>query len=193
LCGWSIADGTLPSDSQASGTVNTPAAGATIASLALANGTYAVEWSVELEGTPGVGDIDNFELLINATNLGVSKNLGVVGVYPQPNAQAFVTFGPLTLAVKAVGAATAGAIYSATIVVTQINNASGQIFDGGLAVANYAVTPGGVDTRWLDRDGIDVQTQLSVVANLGTVTGILYVYLDSDLEPEAQRPRGKAR
>jgi hypothetical protein len=190
ICGWSFSDGLTPSDLNATGTVAAPGAGATVASLSLPNGTYQVEWTVELAGTPGAGDVNNFALFIGAAQIATSVNLGANGNYPQENAQAQVTFGPLTLAVKAIGAATVGSSYTANIVVTQLNKNAATIFDGKMPIAQLSIGLGDVDTRWFDDYGITAETEVSVTGTLGTISGTIWYYLLSDL---AEEPHHKTR
>lgn len=102
------------------GTATGPAAGGTIASVALPAGTFLVSWSVGLgAGAVAAADFDNMQLTLGAFALG-SLNPAVANtVSPQSPAQ---LVGPGTLAVKAIGAATATANYSAQISAAPVNS-----------------------------------------------------------------------
>jgi hypothetical protein len=182
LCGWSFNDGVAGQGNFADTSAAAPAAGATIASLSLANGVYNVQWWFELTGTPGAGDVDNVSLNIGATQIDQSTNLGAVGNYGPFNAEAVVTGGPLTLAAKAIGAATAGTTYRVRLVVTPVGNSTATIFDGSQAVAFSAVTQGGVDTHDTGGVGVAIDTGISVQATQGIIAGTIWYYLNSDLE-----------
>lgn len=98
------------------GNAAAPAAGATIASLTLPAGEYAVNWTVELGGTPGAGDLDNFGLFVGANQVAQSVNPGAVGgPWPQLAENVVIPAGGAVLAVKAIGIGTAGSTYQATV------------------------------------------------------------------------------
>lgn len=183
LCGWSFSDGLLSGDTAAEGSVTAPAAGTTIASLSLGNGTYLIHWSVELTGTPGAGEVNNVALFIGGTQIDESVNLGAVGAYPQQDAEAQVTFGPLTLAAKAIGIGTAGAVYTVNLVAIPMNNSGGTIADGKMPVGFINILPGQAETRWFGHEGIDIETELSITVGSGTISGVFFYHLESDVEP----------
>lgn len=188
LCGWSANGGAGTTDTPVTGSATAPAAGATIASVSLGNGTYTVEWTVELTGTPGAGDVDNVQLLIGATVIANSVNLGAVGDYQQEEAAITVTGGPLTLAAKAIGVGTAGATYKINMTVIPTSGSTATIFDGGQPVAYINVTSDGNDTQWIGDYGIAVLTELSVLTTAGTLSGILWysmVYDDDDPDDDS--------
>lgn len=184
MCGWSANGGAGTTDTPVSGSVTAPAAGGTIASVSLGNGTYEVEWTLELSGTPGAGDTDNVQLLIGATNIANSVNAGAVGTYVQANAQVAVTGGPLTLAAKAVGAGTAGAVYRITMVITPTSNSNATIFDGGQPVAYMTMDDNGNQSFWISDGGVAVETELSVLATAGTVSGVLWYTMVYDVDKQ---------
>lgn len=183
MCGWSANGGAGTTDTPVTGSATAPAAGATIASVALGNGTYTVEWTVELTGTPGAGDVDNVQLFIGATPVAISVNLGAVGDYVQEEAAVTVAGGPLTLTAKAIGAGTAGAVYKVNLTVISTSTSAATIFDGGQAVGFISVLPNGNHTVWLERHGVAVETELSVLTTAGTMSGILYYDLCYDDDP----------
>lgn len=98
------------------GSATSPAAGATIATVTLPQGTYTVSWSVMLTGTVAAADLDNFGLYVGANLVATSLNGINAGTsYPQPAVVIEVPAGGAALAVKAIGAGTASSVYSATI------------------------------------------------------------------------------
>lgn len=182
ITGWSATDGTGTDSLQTSGTVVAPAAGATIASISLANGTYTVAWSVELGAGAAAADANNVELFVAATGIAVSVNAGATGTYPQEEAQAFVAFGPLTLAAKAIGAGTAAVPYTVIITITQINESLANVKDGGMTIGIIGMASAASQTQWFDEMGPAVETDLSIQTTLGNVQGAIWYYLRSDLE-----------
>lgn len=96
--------------------VAAPGAGAAIATITTpAAGTYAVRVTVALAGTVVIAaDAANFQLQGGATVLGTIGNPGAVGSYG-PFEFDVTMDGATNLTVNAIGAATAGTEYSATI------------------------------------------------------------------------------
>lgn len=177
LMGWSLDDGSGANTSEVDNSAAAPGAGVTIASLSLPNGVYQVTWFLEISGTPGAGDTDNAALFINATQIGQSANAGAVGTYGPFTAQANVVFGPLTLAVKAVGAATAGTTYRVMLQATGISNSKCTIRDGGMNIAFPAINAQSDNTQWLGETGVRFETSLSVQTVQGTISGVLWILL----------------
>lgn len=109
---------------QAQGSVTSPGAAATIAQILLANlslVTYNIQWTVELDGTPGAGDVNNFRLFLGGTVLATSVNDGAIGRYVQENVQVTVPAGLASgIRVQSIAAGTAGAIYSAQITASPV-------------------------------------------------------------------------
>lgn len=182
LCGWSFTGTGAASGLAVDQSVNAPAAGATIASLALPNGDYQVQWTLELTGTPGAADVDNVQLSIGATVVATSTNLGAVGDYQQEEASVFVSGGPLTLAWKAIGAAALGSVYKVQATIVPLNQQAGTIFDGSQPVAYLGMSVQGTDDNWMDDYGVAIDTEVSVKATLGSIQGVLWYYLDGDLD-----------
>jgi hypothetical protein len=184
LCGWSMNDGNPTQSSTVDQSAAAPGAGATVASISLGNGPWQIEWTLELSGTPAAADADNVQLFIGATLLATSVNAGAVGNYPQEEVQAIVVFGPLTLAWKAIGAATAGSVYKVEANIVPTGASTGQIRDGAQNLGFIGIAPGINQTVWFERGGIQVDTEISVQTLAGLIQGVLYYYLDSDLDPE---------
>jgi hypothetical protein len=180
--GWSLINGSGSNTQEVDQNVAAPGAGVTVASISLANGVYQVQWFFDLSGTPGAGDIDNVALFISATQIDQSVNLGVNGIYGPFNAQANVVFGPLVLAAKAIGAATAGTNYRVTIKATQVANAICSIKDGGMVIASPSITPQSAESQWLGEVGIRFDNSLSVQTTQGTISGVLWVLVGDHIE-----------
>lgn len=108
------------------GTVTSPAAGATIASLTLPAGEYSISWLVGVTGTIGAPEVNNFELTNGAALVAQSVNESSTTVnYPQAAQQVTIPAGGATVAVKAVGLGTVAAVYAAQLTATWISgNAS---------------------------------------------------------------------
>lgn len=182
VVGWCFTGGGGSSSQTVDQSAAAPGAGATIASISLGNGVYQVEWTLEITGTPGAGDVDNVQLFIGGTLIATSVNLGAVGEYGQEEANAAVTFGPLVLAWKAIGAATAGSTYKIEANIISLTQAQGTIFDGGQPIAFLSMAAAGTDKEWLDEDGIAIDTELAVQTTLGSISGVIWYYLHSDLD-----------
>lgn len=100
------------------GQVTSPGSNVAIATIAAANitpGTYLINWTVSLGGTPSATDIDNFRLKIGTTNLFTSSNPGAVGEFPQAQFGPVLLTGAQNVTVNSVAAGTVGAIYAADI------------------------------------------------------------------------------
>lgn len=187
MCGWSMNNGVGPTGSQATGTANAPAAGAVITTITLGNGTYNVEWTIELTGTPGAADVDNVQLLIGGAIVADSSNLGAVGDYPQEEATGTITFGSGTIQAKAIGAATVGSVYKVTFTITPLTQSTAVVRDGSQTLGFISLPPGGNQTVWLSDIGIECRTELSVQTSLGNVNGVLYYTLVYPADLEAGR------
>lgn len=182
LCGWSLNDGTATQEGFVDQSAAAPGAGATIASLSLPNGVWQIEWTFELGGAAAAADADNVSLNIGATQIDQSANAGAAGTYGPFHTQATVTGGPLTLAAKAIGAATAATTYRVRITATPLGTSQATIFDGSQPVAFSAIPQALVDTQTLNDNGVAIGTHISVQATQGQVSGVLWFYLLSDLE-----------
>lgn len=117
------ADPVTPTGSAAAtGQAAAPGAGAAVATTAgLPAGTYLVHWSVTQSGAIAAGDVQNMQLMIGATVVAVAMTSATAGApVPQPDVQVVVPAGNPVLAVKAIGAATAGTTYQAAITAARI-------------------------------------------------------------------------
>lgn len=174
LRGWSLDSGPAGQAKDMRGTAAAPGALGNIASVALPSGSYQISWTVELTGTPGAADVDNVELVVGATIIAQSVNLGAVGNYLQELQTFSVANGPLTLAANAIGAATAGSVYTVNAEITPTGYAKATIFDGAQPLAYPNVPNGGGITQDVGGDGVQVRNQLSILNTQGAVSGVLF-------------------
>lgn len=177
LYGWSLreASGELPGN--ASGSVTSPAALATIATTpSLAAGTYVVTWEVELAGTLAAGDANNFQLVDSAGVVVGSINAAVAGVYPQGQVEVTTTTaGAFLVRANAIG--TVGAIYSAELNVQPSLTPACivELQDTAQPLGESAMQAQGFDTETMPATGLHVTGQVKIHVIQGTVTGVLYV------------------
>lgn len=108
---------------EAEGRVVAPAAGAAIATVALTGGDWQVWWEVQLDGAAAAADENNFGLYSGANLIATSVNPGAAGgPYLQNPQTAQIAFNGANLAVKAIGAGTAGIGYTASLSATPGGN-----------------------------------------------------------------------
>lgn len=70
-------------------------------------------------------------------------------------------------------------------VINEPNGAAATIFDGSQAIGFTAIPAGGTDTQPLLDYGVEVQTTISVSATLGTISGVLWILLESDIDDDS--------
>ena len=153
------AQGQIPGWAQATGSLLNPGANTTIASTApvTVGGIYTINWTVALSGTPGAGDVNNFQLFVGPTHIANSVNAGAVGSYPQAPVTVNVPAG-LTVAIATSGAGTAGTTYTGTI-------------PAPLGSLTLTIGPQGLGTVWYP-----VQVTLSTTTGpLDPSTAIIYL------------------
>jgi hypothetical protein len=118
----------VPASHQAEGSQTSPAAGTTIVSLALPSGGWTINWLVQVTGTVGAPEVDNFALVSAGTQLDVSINGNVVGQpYQQQPAQVQIPVGGATVLVRNVNLATVGAVYAAQLTASPANVPAAQV------------------------------------------------------------------
>ena len=118
----------VPASHQAEGQQTSPAAGTTIVSLVLPSGGWTLNWLVQVSGTVGAPEQDNFALVSAGTQLDVSINGIVAGQpYQQQAAQVQIPVGGATVLVRNVALATVGAVYAAQLVATPANVPAAQV------------------------------------------------------------------
>jgi hypothetical protein len=111
---------TIPAEASNEGSASAPAAGTAIASISLAPGTYTLGWTVGLDsGSPASADTNNFGLYAGATLEGQSVNPAALGSWAQQAVEITLT-ATTTVAVKAVGSATAAVVYAADVTATPV-------------------------------------------------------------------------
>lgn len=123
---------------QASGTVTSPGAAATIANIAsLPAGTWVLNWNVGLAGTLAAADGDNFKLIVAGSSAeNPSNNPPAAGLYPQEPVQIVVPAGGAAVSIRTVAAGTVGAVYSAELNATPAASDQVTLYRGpGLAIA----------------------------------------------------------
>jgi hypothetical protein len=89
--------------------------GASISATALVPGWYTLKWSVDFDGTPGAGEVNNVKITGPPTGgtLATAICNGAVGHYPQEDIEIYVSStNASSLNARAIAAGTAGAIYS---------------------------------------------------------------------------------
>ena len=176
LYGWSLRDvsGDLPAYVQ--GSVTSPAAGATIATITgLAAGEYVVEVVTELGGTLAAADANNFQLVPSSGPAINLQNQAVAGNYPQE--EVTVTVGASgSVTVKAIALATVGAVYSAEISLTPVGNVgfTVELQDGNEPLGESQAGAGGVDHQWFGGTGVRIKNQVKLHLVQGAVTGTVY-------------------
>lgn len=174
LVGWSLAS-TDTAGLANSGTVTSPAAGATIASVAaVPAGEYTVSWLAELSGTVGAPEVNNFGLYVGAVLQTASANPGAAGNYPQDPVTVIVPAGGATVAIKAVVLGTVGAVYDANLSLTRAGGAEAVISDpyNTLGVSQMGTSQS--DTQVLDVAGLSESVSITVQAISGTISGVVY-------------------
>lgn len=175
LYGWSIVSGAAAT-SESANQVTSPAAGATVVQLTgLAAGDYQVTWTVELSGTLGAPEANNFQLMNGVTAVLASDNQAVAGIYPQPGVVITVPANG-TVSVQAIALGTVGAVYRAQLVLSLLaGGAIGNVLDGGQVVGVISTGQDQVDVQWMGDSGIYIGTAVAIQATVGKLSGCIYV------------------
>lgn len=115
-----------PGDSRdITGSVTSPGALATIASLGLSGGTYQLNWQVEVDGTTAAGDDNNFQLSFTGLSTFPSENGHVPGQpYPQESLTIEAPAAGGSIVVQSILAGTVGAVYLAQVTAVPIGSSS---------------------------------------------------------------------
>jgi hypothetical protein len=130
------------------GSITSPAANASVVLIGAIGalpppGIYTVNWTVELDGTVSASDLNNFKLSIGSTVLENSINDAAIGRYPQLPVTLTIPPGNASnLTVKAIAVGTVGAIYSAEVTLTAV-----QQFNGFIAVGQLGQVSNGQGAR----------------------------------------------
>jgi hypothetical protein len=131
-----IAQGVMGGWAAAQHSVTSPGTFSNIAfTVVSAGGYYTISWTVQLGGTVGAGDANNFRLTLSSGPvLATSVNAGAAGTYPQAPVTVFIPAGA-TINIQSAGSApTAGSVYTGII--------------PGNGVSTVSVGPSGIGTRW---------------------------------------------
>jgi len=115
-----------PATTTSASTSAAPGAGTTVTSQTLAPGNFLLSWTAVLQTAAAAGDANNFGLYNGAALLATSVNVGAVGTYPQAAASAYIGTAGTVVAVKNIGAGTAGSVYSASLTVTPLQSGDGK-------------------------------------------------------------------
>lgn len=146
----------------ATGSVTSPAALGTVVSLGtVPAGEYVINWTVGLGGTLGAADRNNFALVVGGNTIATSVNEPVAGEYPQPAETVDIPAGGTTILIQAIALGTVGAIYSATVTVSQITAgiACPQLPDIVLK-AGYQLQINGINLKAADQiSGVQLLTE----------------------------------
>jgi len=119
----------------AQGTQAAPAANTQICVIAASTvvpGWYMIKWNVNLSGTTGAPEEDNFQLRLGASTLDTSSNPGAAGSFPQSD------YGPVYINNQGVAirsgtnVATAASVYGADVQIVPVNAPPG----GGNIILN---------------------------------------------------------
>ncbi len=175
LVGWSLSAGVAVASAPGQGRVVAPGAGATIATMTLAQGTYLIHWAGELDGAAAAAELNNMELFYGGTGPLFADLPPVAGNYPQEDVTTIAPAGGLIVAVKANIAGTAGVGYSADISAIPTNDGFGSILDGGQLLAVVSLSPGASDTQGPGSRGVRFDTSVAVLTSSGILSGVLYV------------------
>jgi hypothetical protein len=179
--GWIQVNYSLPNPQQIEGSITSPGANANVASLGsgVPAGWYTAKWSVDLDGTPGAGDVNNFKLTAPNVATGgtislTSENNGAVGHYAQDDVEIYVGANNATvIAVKTIAAGTAGAIYSAQLVLIPIAPGNGYVVVGTLNQVGNGTSPGGGRIYAGQRWEIKGHTGLYVIGDGATALNVV--------------------
>lgn len=166
----------VPAETSGEASVAAPGAGATVASISLVPGTYNVGWTVALTaGTPAAGDASNFGLYVGGVLQEQSATPGALGSWPQQQVEVTVA-ATTTVAVKAVGAGTAGVTYAAELsaVPVEVTDPTGQVqpFNALTADGNTVTLGSGqtVTIAGVDATGAQAECQLGRGGNVPSGT-----------------------
>jgi hypothetical protein len=96
----------------------TPGAGTTVTSQTAGPGSFLLSWTAQLQTAAAAGDANNFGLYNGAVLLATSVNAGTVASYPQAAIVTYLEASAAVVAVKNIGAGTAGSVYAATLTLT---------------------------------------------------------------------------
>lgn len=184
LTGWSLrATGTQQSY-ELQGNVTSPGAFSTIVSLNVPAGEWMAAWAVEVSGTVGAPELNNFDIQLGGSPLFTSVNGNAAGVpYQQLPVQVSVPAGGGQLVVKNPNVGTVGATYTATISASPVGTpAIAEITSGGNPVAEIALPLGQAQTVFVGVHGVKLSSDLTLSILSGTFRGAVYAILELSRE-----------
>jgi hypothetical protein len=176
LNGWSLRDAQGTVIANVEGSVTAPTSGQAICTTpSLPVYEYDLNWTVSLEGAAAVADQNNFEVTAGAAVIATSLNPGVAGVYPQPQAN-YMRASAGTFSVKAVGAGTAGVLYSATLQVVPVATdlTVVEFMDGARYIGEQSIAQGASETRDFGAIGLTIYSGVTMNVLSGMVQGTVY-------------------
>lgn len=184
LLGFSAENsGSADNSLTAEATVTGPAAGATIASIVLPAGTWVIGWTVGYgAGAVAAAEANNMQLTGLAANLpAIIPAVANQQVTQQP---VTLTTAGTTIAVKAIGAATATANYEAQITATPVVAGFLRMYDGRAAATAQVLTAELAElvseTEWLGDSGTEIKQGLWVVATAASIAVTLFYIVIQD-------------
>lgn len=180
LFGWSFRESGAEAAFETEGSAVAPGVGVTIAQIAgVPAGLYIASWETQLIGAAAAADQDNFALFAGAAQLSTSLNAGAAGQYPQTAVQ-FSNPVSQVIAVKAIGAGTAGVTYAAQLSLTPVitGQALLELRDGNSVLGEISAATAGELTAWFGPQGIAFFNGIAAVALAGNMVGAVYAYYD---------------
>lgn len=179
LMGWSLRTTSVQASRANENSIVSPGAFATIAQVALPAGEWSIAWTVEVSGTVGAPEVNNFSLSEGVSTLSNSVNGNSAGLpYPQAPFVASVPVAGATVLVQCIAAGTVGATYSVTLTASPVGAvAIAELTSGGSPVAEVSLPVGGHETVSLMPSGIDLHGDLSLSVLSGSFRGAVYVRL----------------
>lgn len=136
-----------------------PGAGTTVTTQSAGPGSFLLSWTAGLQTAAAGGDANNFGLYNGAVLLATSVNAGAVGSYPQAAVVTYLEASATAVAVKNIGAGTAGSVYAATLTLTPMTtgDAKGTVSWSGPG-SPAAWSPGGFPVTFLARTPLWLDT-----------------------------------
>lgn len=138
-----------------------PGAGTSVTTQSAGPGSFLLSWTATLQTAAAAGDANNFGLYNGAVLLATSVNAGAVASYPQAAVVTFLEVSATAVAVKNIGAGTAGSVYAANLTLTPLTtgdskgtvNWSGPGSPAGWSPGGFPVTFLAGTPLWLDTAG----------------------------------------
>jgi hypothetical protein len=185
LLGYSAENsGASDSSLSAEGTATGPAAGATISQLVLPAGTYVIGWTVGYgAGAVAAAEQNNMQLTGLAANL--PAIIPAVASQQVPQQQVTLTTTGVTIAVKAIAAGTATAVYEAQLTATPVVAGFLRLYDGRAAATAQVTTSQlgelATETQSFADNGIELKQGLWAAATAASIAAaVFYIVLQDE-------------